>query len=250
MKKISIICLAIIVVLAGGFYTYHVYQGNVQYNKVSLSEQTLVQAIENKENVKGRRIENLPLMVESIEEKGRQFQITASSKTDLKIQLQLKENPYGYQAGDYLLADGKIESLLSDGTVVIYAAQTARSDETLFNPSRQTIAIGLTEKAGEVSVTLQKIEFAEQTTRLYIEVVNRAGYPVSIHADKLVMKQNEYASTDSKEADFPDSLGSNETESGVMTLEAADLHKIGPFQLTFVIESEGHDAQTVMFDVK
>lgn len=250
MKKIIISLLAVVIVGAGGFYAYHVYQDSAQYNKVSLSEQTLAQAIENKENVKGRRIENLPLMVESIEEKGRGFQITASSKTDLNIQLQLKENPYGYQAGDYLLADGKIESLFSDGTVVIYATQTARSDETLFNPSRQTLAIGLTEEAGEVSVTLQKIEFAEQTTRLYVEVANRAGYPISIHADKLVMKQNEYAPSDSKEATFPASVGSNKTESGIMTLEAVDPHKIGPFQLTFGIDADGHEAQTVMFDVK
>ena len=90
MKKIIISLLAVVIVGAGGFYAYHVYQDSAQYNKVSLNEQTLAQAIENKENVKGRRIENLPLMVESIEEKGRGFQITASSKTDLNIQLQLK----------------------------------------------------------------------------------------------------------------------------------------------------------------
>ena len=64
------------------------------------------------------------------------------------------------------------------------------------------------------------------------------------------MKQNEYAPSDSKETVFPASVGSNETASGVMTLEAVELHKIGPFQLTFGIEADGDEAQTVMFDVK
>ncbi|WP_342566710.1 hypothetical protein MKY09_11620 [Psychrobacillus sp. FSL K6-4046] len=138
--------------------------------------------------------------------------------------------------GDYVKVDGVIEDEFEGenmlGGVVIAPVMNAKSLEVIsyidaVAPTLETLTTGETIDQHGFVVQVDKIEFAEPHTRLYVTVTNNTNDNISFytHSIKLVSNGTQYEEETDYEADFPDlqsDILPGISTSGVVTFPALD----------------------------
>ncbi|MGN8937586.1 hypothetical protein [Bittarella sp. HCP28S3_D9] len=86
------------------------------------------------------------------------------------------------EEGDILLVDGKFWSTKNTGTDLPHLAAadlTHSAYKDAFRPTLKEISLALTQVQEGCSVTVEKVEFAKEETRLYLRIQNTGGASIS-----------------------------------------------------------------------
>lgn len=160
--------------------------------------------------------------------------------------------------GDYVKVDGVIEDEFEGenmlGGAVTAPVMRATSLEVLsyidaLAPTLETLATGETIDQHGFVVQVDKIEFAEPHTRLYVTVTNNTNDNISFfsHSIKLVSNGTQYEEESDYEADFPDlqsDILPGISTSGVVTFPALD-----PATTEIQVHAEGY-SQNYEIDIE
>ena len=157
------------------------------------------------EAYKGKKVEALPVKVFNIigysEGSGYQFQgyTDIFEKTAVLI---VSDEKLSLQANDYVLVDGTVKGTHKGtnafgGTVynsVIYASKIQAGDFTILNPAVKTLEVNGTIEQSGLSVTLEKVELSENSTRLYLYIVNNTGMKAGVqdYGNYIVQNAKQY----------------------------------------------------------
>lgn len=146
------------------------------------------------------------------------------------------------EEGDILLVDGKFWSTKNTGTDLPHLAAADLTHSTYkdaFRPTLKEISLALTQVQEGCSVTVEKVEFAKEETRLYLRIQNTGGASISYWNGYLVQGGTQYAETHNAEARYevlPGDILPGVTATGVVVFPA--LKDPGALQIYFQILSE------------
>ena len=148
------------------------------------------------------------------------------------------------EEGDILLVDGKFWSTKNTGTDLPHLAAAGLTHSTYkdaIRPTLKEIDPALTQTQEGCSVTVEKIEFADEETRLYLRIQNTGRASISYQAGYLAQDGAQYAETYNVEARYealPDDILPGVTATGVVVFPA--LKDPGALQIYLQILSEDH----------
>lgn len=162
---------------------------------------------------------------------------------------------------DYVTVDGEItgkykgENLIgSSMTALMIEAKTlsVKSATDVLYPTLKTVTPqGSAQDQSGAVVTINKIEFAETETRIYITVTNNSGADLSLYASsaKIVQGANQYDYQYNYDVDYPeisDDITNGVTISGVITFPAIDQSS---FRLIIDAYSDNYDLNIDEYDI-
>lgn len=233
-------------------------------NAQPLSEKETKEMLTNADSFKGRTVEKLPVKVFNViskESGDYQYQGWADSEQNNSVLLVSDEDP-NIDSDDYILLTGTVvrehkgENAFG-GTItapIIQVTEIQKADATIFNPSKKTIEANQTLEQHGLTMTLQKVEIADKSTRIYLKMVNNSGDTISIYSFNSYILQG---STQLDESDMSydentlkSEMVNGSEQSGLLSFETADKDG-GPLKIVLDVSSDDWDIRfsEFIFDI-
>lgn len=184
LKKLYLLLIALMIVAATGC-------SSTPADTSPLSEDETATMLTDADQFSGRTVTDLPLEVFQVinEEDGNyQYQAWADPDGNNSVIIICRED-FDIAEGDFLLFSGTVDSMQEFENAfgatleapVLVASGVEISDATIFNPAQKTITVGKEINQHGIVVTLQKIEFAENSTRVYLHVANNSSDKIDVY---------------------------------------------------------------------
>lgn len=229
--------------------------GEKDTSLLSDSEVKLMRA--DADEYKHRTVRDLPLRISNVQindgmflyqgyddENGSNNAVILKSEKDLDLKNQ-----------DYVLAAGSVAGKLSNDDsrvignsemAVINATDVKKSDLTVFNLAKKTIQVNETKTQKNVSVTLEKVEIAEESTRVYFTIKNDSSDQVSVEEYNSYIKQEniqyDKAQNAHQETNLKTTINYDVESSGRLAFEAME-NADAAFTVTFSLRSQDYTAE-------
>ncbi|MBO5477041.1 MAG: hypothetical protein J6A15_04750 [Clostridia bacterium] len=142
----------------------------------------------------------------------------------------LKENDYVMVDG-YLFSNQKYENVMgttmSAPTIIAYEIKKSSYVEVC-SPTLKSVDVNQTQSQYGCDITVSKVEFAKDETRVYVTVTNNSGYQFNLYkySTKIVQAGKQYEYEYNYNADYEDlqtDLLSGVTSSGIITFPAMSI---------------------------
>ncbi len=170
-----------------------------------LTQGEIEQMLSNAESFKGRVVDKLPLKVFNIigktENNNYQYQGWAD-KNSSKSVLFITNSDRKIDEGAYVLVSGTVYGMHKSTNAfgaelilpVITNTTVENADAKIFNPTIKTIEVNQEQNQAGLKITLQKIELANDSTRVYIKAENNTGHKASLYVfnSYIVQGQTQY----------------------------------------------------------
>ncbi len=195
---------------------------------------------------------------------GKQFQMfydTENSDKSLTVNV---DSADGIEVGDYIRLIGTVEGVYKGknyfGATIESPGITAVSIEKISyidaaRPTISTKTVNKTITQNDVSITIEKIEFAEKETRVYVSVVNNSDDTFSMSDWNSIVTQNgkQYSYESNYSADYDtiqDSLRKGISDEGILTFPALDSNSPLTVFITGYSDNWAVDFEEFEFEVK
>lgn len=193
------------------------------------------------------------------DEDGIYFQMYADPENyNLNTVVQFKSTDLSLADGDYVVVDGRIvdtykgENMMggSISAVAIDALSVEKSSYiNVVSPTLKEMAYGQSQTQHGFSITVDKVEFAEKETRVYVTAANNSKDTVNLYSfnSKIVQNGQQYDEESNYNANYTEvqsEILSGVTSSGILTFPAIDSNS----QYTLYIETYSNDYSVEMKD--
>lgn len=181
-----------------------------------LTEQDFEKMYSDPEKYKGSTVEFYARVFVEPEkdEDGTYLQAFANNNSDRNVMIGIDDPDLEVNDGDIIYIEGTVDhsfegTNLMGGTVTapaIWADEIEVSDyATAFSPAVKTIDVDEQIDQHGYQLTLNKIEIAEEETRLYVSITNNSNDNISFYSfnSKIVSGDQQLESEDNYEADYP-----------------------------------------------
>lgn len=175
--------------------------GSDKSEQPPLSEEEIENLFSEANQYEGRLVENMPIVVfQYIGKSDDVYSYQGYNDTHYEKNLIFSSNEkYDIKDGDYVLLSGRVEGFIEYETVMgvnmeaplISNAKIEKKDSTIFNQAKNTREIGKSVEQYGIKVTLDKIEQAENSTRVYFTLENNSGDKMSIFTFDSYIKQGD-----------------------------------------------------------
>jgi len=228
----------------------------------TLSSDEVSTMLNDADSFKGRTVEGLGLEVFQIinEEEGNyQFQAWADADGNNSVIVVCDKN-YGLKEGDYILLTGSVNRMEEFENAfgatlqapVLYGTDIIIADATVFNPAEKTVQVNQEQTQYGIKVIVEKVEFAPNSTRVYIKVVNNSNDKIDLYEFDSYIKygSKQYADSEiSYEENTLDisSLVPGTEDGGLLSFEPITLSG-GSMVISLSVSSDDWDIDLSPFD--
>lgn len=156
--------------------------------------------------------------------------------------------------------DGEFEGENVFGGVVtgpvIISEEVEKTDYiSAIKPTIQTIDVNQTKTSHDVSFTIQKIEFAEDQTRIYLAIDNQSKYTYTYYSfdTKIVQDSKQYEENDDynlDDYDIANEILSGVKSEGIITFDKIDSSNDFRIQLSGSSDNYDWDQDNISFEIK
>jgi hypothetical protein len=271
MKKLSVVVLVIVMVLAvsacGATPNNSASQGENTSNtqdSTPLSDTEIVAMLTNANDFKGRAVEGLPGVVFNVmsqTEGDYEYQCWADEESEYSFII-ISETNLDLAVDDNIFVNGIVLEKYSGtnafgGSVeapVIIVTSVDKSDSSIFNLASDTIEINQTQEQKGISVTLQKVELANKSTRVFLTVSNESKDKISVYTFESYIKQGK-SQFDSSDISYTEDTLQTDINVGIESSGILSFQKINsldePFTISIDVSSDDWDVKLkpFVFDV-
>lgn len=166
------------------------------------------------------------------------------------------------KSGDYIIIDGKVKDMfegknLMGGTIqaprIVVDNVKISTYQDVVAPAVKTIKPKQKEKQFDYEIIIQKVEFADSETRVYVTVNNNGNGNFSIMDAKLIQGKSQYEEQYNYDANYPEvqnDIHSGVSTSGIICFPSINHDK--DFQLNLDTYSDNYDddLKDFIFEVK
>ena len=148
------------------------------------------------------------------------------------------ENEVNVSNDDYVIVDGRIEGEFTGenafggevGALSIEADKIKKSTyQEAIAPAKKVKKVNKKKTQYGVTFKVRKVEFADKETRIYVKVINKSKYDVSIYTNsaKVIQAGKQYDIEYNGEADYPsiDEVAGEASKTGIICVKALDPDK-------------------------
>ena len=193
LKRITAILVSLLIVVT------FTACGNNKSKEPPLSDTEMENLFTDANQYEGRMVEDMPIMIfQYIGESDGVYSYQGYNDTTYDKNLIFTSNEkLDVEEGDYILLSGQVDGIMEYETVMgatreaplIVNGMIEKKDATIFNQAENTREVGKSAEQYNIKVTLDKIEQAKNSTRVYFTVENNSGYKLSIYTFNSYIKQ-------------------------------------------------------------
>jgi len=161
----------------------------------------------------------------------------------------------------YVYITGVVQGVFTypDGTAsspeqaLIEASEVEVTDENVFNPKLSEVVVDQSKTKEDVTVTIDKVELAKETTRVYLTVNNGsdAAVRVSTYSGSFIQQGNKQYDIDSSNYSYQETTMPNEINPGIESEGAIAFDALAnlddPFKITIEVSSSDYSIQIEPF---
>ena len=231
-------------------------------NSEPLSEEEFTSFYEKPPSFKGRTVENFPVVIaQTVGEENGGFLYRSYADQDYTNDIALKnKESMDVSEGDYVLINGEISGTYTYTSVMnaeitlplITVNSFEKSDSSILNKAVEVIEVGKTKKQKKISVTLDRVELAENSTRVYFTIKNGSSDKITIYTFNSFIMQGSTQFDESdisyEENTLKTDLNKGSESSGCLSFEKMD--NLNDFTVSLEISSDDYEMELKPFEFK
>lgn len=230
-----------------------------------LSSDEILKMLTNADDYKGKSVKSLPGVVFNVisqTEGDYEYQCWADSDSENQFVI-ISESDLDLSEGDNVFVDGIVrgdesgENLFGGEihAAIIEATGIEKSETSVFNLAAKTIEVNETQEQHGISVTLERVELAEQSTRVILKVKNDTDDKISVYGFNSYIKQGS-TQFDQSDISYEEDTIQTEINSGIESEGILSFQPIDDLDkaisVSIEISSDDYDIslKPFVFDVK
>lgn len=223
--------------------------GNDKSEQPPLSEEEIEKIFVDADEYEGRLVENMPVMISQYigESDGIYSYQGYNDTTYDKSLIFTSSEKLDIKDGDYVLLSGEVDGNFEYETVLgvsmeaplIVNGTVEKKDATIFNQAQNTREVGKAAEQYGIKISLDKIEQAENSTRVYFTVENNSGYKLSIFTFDSYIKQGD-AQYNESEISYEENTLKTEINDGIKNSGCLSFEKMESIEGDLTISLEAY----------
>lgn len=166
------------------------------------------------------------------------------------------------KSGDYIIVDGTIKGRLKgknlmgvslEAPFIIASSVKISSYQEVVVPTKKSIDINQKKKQYGYEIVLEKVEFAESETRLYVTINNNGSSKFTAWNPKIIQGKKQYEEQANYEAEYPEiqsDLHPKVSTSGIISFPAIDSKSGFQFNIEAHTDTFDEDIKDYVFEIK
>ncbi|MGL4484401.1 MAG: hypothetical protein ACRCUS_05570 [Anaerovoracaceae bacterium] len=225
-----------------------------------LSKEEIKDMFADADKYKGKAVKDMPIVMSQVigaDGNAYQYQGYNDSNYENTIIFESKED-LKLSEDDYVLLSGEVKGKIKYETLMggktsapmIINAVAKVADVTIFNQTEKMIEVGETKKQKGISITLERVEIAEKSTRCFFKINNGSSDKISIYSFNSFIKQGSSQYDEAKNS-YEENTLKSELNKGVDAEGSLNFEKLKSqdeaFKVTLDISSDNWDANLKPF---
>jgi hypothetical protein len=214
----------------------------------------------NADDYKGRSVESLPGVVFNVisqTEGDYEYQCWADDESNNSFII-ISETNLDLSEKDNVFVNGTVVKTVS-GTnafggpieaAVINVTSVEKSETSVFNLADATIEVNQTQEQNGISVTLEKVELANKSTRIFLKISNNSNDKISVYSFNSYIKQGS-TQYDRSDISYEEDTLQTELNIGIESSGVLSFSKIDsleePFTISIDVSSDDFDIELTPF---